>query len=191
MEHFGSQGAEALLFKLTAKGVELAAPGGGVAEISRMDVCAALGFSRYRDDGRKVRLTRMPYLWALHYFCQDVVTLSELLEGLAIRVSPLREVACKYAEGLARVAVVERVKNNVCRQCFGNDPECRRCRGQGSVNLSKRRKASLAGVPWTTWWRHENEFLLELDFLYQTLGAWEAKVVTHLAAVCFDKAKAS
>lgn len=186
MQHVDSGGAGALLFKLTAKGVELTAPGGGVAELTRMDVCAALGWSRYRDDGKRVRLTRMPYLWALHYVCQDVATLGELLKGLAARVTPQREVAYKYCDGLARVAVVERVKNNVCRQCFGQNPDCRKCKGQGSIELSKRRKASLAGVPWTTWRRHEEELLLELDYLYRTLGGWEAQVVTHLGAVCYE-----
>ncbi|MFT0137296.1 hypothetical protein ACEK07_04450 [Alcanivoracaceae bacterium MT1] len=182
-----------LLGKMTTKGLRLDGGGGGPVLIAPGDVAAALamgglpheavlvGLAKYADDNNSQLALRD---WARAHFRRRCV---------------VRGWKQDYAEGLALLVVYELVNPTRCPECAGRGKRwesvdlttpldvapvvgrsweyCSRCKGTGTVRLSQRDRAAIAGITKTTfcdtWSRRADE-------LWEDLATLEDRVLRHL-----------
>ncbi len=184
-----------LLGKMTAKGMRLDGGGGGPVTIPAGDVAAALAMGR---------LPREAVLVGLAKFADDNQSQLDLHAWAQQRFRyrcAVRGWKQDYAEGLALLVVYELVNPTRCPECHGRGKrwrqvvekveradgvekigatrwlDCPRCKGHGTVRLSERDRAAMAGITKSrfieTWAARADELLADLVGL-------EDRVLRHL-----------
>jgi hypothetical protein len=167
-----------LMAKMTPHGCQITGMGfGGEAGITGLDVAGALGMGR---------LTHPAYLFGLLKYCSDHNVLSRIdriMRGhvAAIGKSSRWFLTDDQIAGLARLAIVENIHCPVCDRCHGSGEiaarPCDKCAGSGRIPMSARRRAEIAGIPWTTWRR---EWDGRAQQCYGVAHAWDVEIQAHL-----------
>lgn len=171
-----------LLVKCTARGVALSFEGrGGVVRLTREDVLGALAFGE---------LPTLSYRLGLVKYVGDESSVGQLLcecEAMVAAVAHLLRWRLKagYAEGLARLMVMEACNPEVCLACNGDG--CGACRHTGYAGRrSVRAMADIAGISKT---RFAEQWFERYDrWLYGRMMEAGHELRRHLREQCYDRA---
>lgn len=170
-----------LLAKLTAKGVVIGgAGGGGLVEISRADVAAAIAFAGVSTTAD--RLIRWLY-------CGDAAQEPLLLAALMHELRRTVPVGRPLLYRMVRLALYELSNSSVCRTCAGAGRKgltlCEVCGGGGLKALAQRERASLLELSHTTFRRsHE----AQADAVYQYVAGLANGAMASVAHQFSDRA---
>jgi ribosomal protein L40E len=167
-----------LMAKMTPHGVQITGMGfGGTTNLSALDVAGALGMGG---------LSHPAYLFGLLKYCGDHQVLGRLDRivrgyvftlGKAERWNLTDDQIC----GLSRLAVFENLHVRTCGKCNGSGTiaakACDKCEGTGRLPMSNRQRATIAGIPETSFRR---EWKSRAQRCYGIVQNWESELITHL-----------
>lgn len=169
-----------LMAKMTAKGVLVSGAGGGLVEVSRADVAAALAFA-----GVSVTADRL----VRFLYCADAAQAPLLQAALVHELR--RSVAVERAQlySLVRLALDELSGQRVCATCCGHGTvgvkACDVCAGSGLKAWSQRQRATAIGVADTTFRRNLEG---HADTVYQYVAAMANTALASLSEQFSDRA---
>lgn len=169
-----------LMAKMTAKGVLVSSAAGGVTEVSRADVAAALAFA-----GVSVTADRL----VRFLYCADTAQAPLLQAALVHELRRSVPVERPELYSLVRLALAELSGQRVCATCCGHGAMgakvCGVCAGSGLKAWSQRLRADAIGVPLSTFQRtHEHN----ADTVYQYVAAMANTALASLSDQFSDRA---
>jgi len=183
-----------LLTKLTPSSVNLERVGsGGVPDINRYDVAAALAYGS---------LPTLAYHYGLSKYCMDAKASSNVLKTISEKIQlTIKMEGWPDEEGrsskLAKLVLLESGHGITCTGCNGlgliqfteksgrnhaSSTECKKCEGSGVGQLSERKKAEIAGIPKSSWSRGWNE---RMSIFYEEINILDHVVSKHLGSQLF------
>ncbi len=169
-----------LMAKMTAKGVLVSGAGGGLVEVSRADVAAALAFA-----GVSVTADRL----VRFLYCADTAQAPLLQAALVHELRRSVPVERPELYSLVRLALAELSGQRVCATCCGHGvmgaKVCGVCGGSGLKAWSQRQRATAIGVADTTFRRNLEG---HADTVYQYVAAMANTALASLADQFNDRA---
>jgi len=142
-----------LMAKMTAKGIDLKAVGGGTVHIDGMHIAAACS-----------GLERLSYLLVRSKYCDDVRAALDAVSLVSRQIEsrhPFHDIENKeWPQRVAATAISEWVSGTRCRRCRGRGElhptdgpvrRCQECLGTGQKTPTDQTRSRAAGIG-TKWW---------------------------------------
>ena len=169
-----------LIAKMTAKGIDLKAVGGGTVQLDGMHIAAACS-----------GLDRLAYLLIRAKYCDDVETALEAVALVSKQIEALAALQSaeskEWPQRIAAIAISEWISGTRCKRCKGRGElyptdgpvkKCPDCLGAGQKTPTDQTRSRSAGIG-TKWWS-DNKIGDQVMALRDNFSSIESRALSHI-----------